>query len=217
MAAAATAIAGCGISTYEEAKPLNDVPADIFAASTTTAPVEEETDFVLPLYFYDDELQGLVRIDRNADSSPTIQAALDALAQLPSAEELEQWPALTTKLNSELAPRAGELSGGEQQVVVASAGGLETAAPERIQRVYSQVVCSLVAGGRDVSAVQIIDELGTPIRVQGEDGIPIEGAVSPDDLNGCQTVDEPPPADGEDADDGDEDDQDGEPTSSNPG
>ncbi len=189
-ALALAAATGCSIPVDDVARPIDDAPVDLLAVTTTTPEVvpEEEVEFVISLYFYDD-LDQLVEVKRPTEESPPLVDVLAALvANTP--EEQEEIPGIGTRL----------LADGSLRLVEADTGGTGIATvsddtnlyrdlqADRLQRVYSQIVCTLTKANSELFTVQIVDEQG-PIPVQSLlDASVIEGPVDPVQLNDCRTA-----------------------------
>ncbi|MCP4224252.1 MAG: hypothetical protein GY773_12965 [Actinomycetia bacterium] len=187
---------GCSIPLQDEAHGVDDVPPD-FLAPITTAPVEtvpsDESSHILPLYFVDVD-NNLVRVERRLTEAATVNDALLALTQHLTEAEQEENPGLDTRLLVGLETTAQPRTS-EGLVVIEVADEelrLWAEAPEtadRVQQVYSQIVCTLVALDERITSVQINDGDG-PIPVQGQDVSVIEGPVTPANVNDCKTADD---------------------------
>lgn len=184
--------AACSIPTDEEARPVDDVPDDLFATTTAvpdTVVDDEQSEFNLPLFFYNDE-DGLVRVDRPRDEAPTVQEALVALTASPTPEEVEETPGIATRFLPGMQPEASLDSESRLLTVMVQGPELREAvetAPERVQRIYTQIVCSMDALTTLIETVQINDTEGA-IRVQDDDGTARDGPIGPADVNDCKTA-----------------------------
>lgn len=185
-------VAACSIPTDEEARAVEDVPEDLFVTTTAvpeTVVDEEESEFSMPLFFYNDE-DGLVRVDRPRDEAPTVQGILDALASAPTEEELETTPGIATRFLPDMQPVAALDSDSGLLTVMVQVPQLREfveTLPEEVQRIYTQIVCSMDALTPLIEAVQINDTEG-PIRVQDDDGTARDGPIRPADVNDCKTA-----------------------------
>lgn len=184
--------AACSIPTDEEARSVEDT-----RQLTTTEPEvpetiadEEDSRFRLPLFFFNDE-DGLVRISRPQEETPVVQDILDALASPPAEEELEEFPGISTRFLPEMQPMAIDRTEDGLLTVAVQGPELREFAetnPERVQRIYTQIVCSMSATSI-ITTVQIQDEEGA-IRVQGDDGAVLDRPLGSADVNECITAEE---------------------------
>ncbi|MEL7156596.1 MAG: hypothetical protein AAFN30_08355 [Actinomycetota bacterium] len=188
-------LAACSVPTDERARAIDDAPAEVLEGTTTTVEEisEDEVEFVVKLFFYNEQNQLLV-VDRPSDEQPLLDDVLLSLvANTP--EEQDQYPGINTRLLATPPPlRVFELNTDEGVLTVLDEGnqyrGFETTNPERVQRVFSQVVCTMTEVRSDISAVRIIDGEGD-IRVQStQDGAVIEGPVSREAVNECKTAEQ---------------------------
>ncbi len=187
-------LAGCGIAN-QEAKP---VPADkvgegvIKSQSDKAIQAAGEGEFNLRLYFVDQN-NVLEMVPRNVAEEPTVQSALDALAENPLKEELESFFFLDTKLMPGLSPQATEIDENGNQVITVSSepADLRQEArdnPERAKLIFSQISCTVdwfqQQDGSPINGIIITDEDG-PINISNDNGELLEGAATPSDFNNC--------------------------------
>lgn len=184
---------GCSISTDDAARPVDDVPADIISTTTTIVEVAEpeETEFVMKLFFFDSELD-LIEVARPRDIRPTVSQMLEALRGTTEDEQLE-FPGIGTELLGETELiNTGTDEATEVLTLTASDSRyreLVDGSPERVQRIYAQIVCTITPAFSSVSAVRIVDAEG-PIRVLDvRDNSVLEGPVLPEAvINGCKSI-----------------------------
>ncbi|MEM8926015.1 MAG: hypothetical protein AAGD35_21120 [Actinomycetota bacterium] len=193
VVALALVAAGCSISTDDAARPVDDVPADIISTTTTIVEVAEpeETEYVLKLFFFNSELD-LIEVARPRDIRPTASQMLEALRGTTEDEQLE-FPGIGTEILGETELiNSGTDEATEVLTLTASDSRyreLVDGNPERIQRIYAQIVCTITPAFSGVSAVRIVDDEG-PIRVLDvRDNSVLEGPVLPEAvINGCKSI-----------------------------
>lgn len=184
-------LAGCTVPTDDVARQIDDVPEDLLDVTTTTVEVvpEEEVAFVLNLFFYDD-LDQLVAVKRPfPEPSPPLVDVLAALGGV-TPEEQEEIPGISTRLLADGSLRLGAADVESTGIATVNddTNLYRDLEPDRLQRVYSQIVCTLTAANSNLSTVQIVDADGV-IPVQSlADASVIEGPVGPEQLNNCQTA-----------------------------
>ncbi|MEM9131078.1 MAG: hypothetical protein AAGA59_20370 [Actinomycetota bacterium] len=190
-ALALAASTGCTVPTDEVARPIEDAPVDLLDVSTTTVELvpEEEVEFVLNLYFYDD-LDQLVAVKRPfPEQTPFL---VDVLASLGAVtpEEQEDIPGISTRLLADGALRLADADTEDTGIatVIDDTNLYRALEADRLQRIYSQIVCTLTGARTELLAVQIVDADGViPVQSQADASV-IEGPVGPEQLNNCRTV-----------------------------
>ncbi len=186
------AASGCAIPTDENARPVDDVPADLFATTTTVVEAVEpdESEFTMTLFFYNDQQQ-LVLVRRPVEETPVLGEVLAALSGLTE-EELEEQPGLRTTLLSDSPLTVTEIDR-TARVLTVSAGDtryreLLVTESDRLQRIFGQVVCTMTAASGDVDRIRLVDPEGTIGVQNSQDGTVLEGPVGPQNVNDCLTA-----------------------------
>jgi len=188
----AICLAGCGISTDEDARAVPDLDQNLFdvATTSTTEEVVETPRYELQLYFVNDD-NTLVEVVRPRETRASIQETLELLTAPPSEAELADNPGVQgivdTRLPGGLEPQAGVVSElGVLPVHVSNEIGLAVSEnPDRVREIYSQIICTVVALEPRILGVQISDDTG-PILVSIE-GEVIERPVTTADVDDCRT------------------------------
>lgn len=192
--------AGCGIDTNAapvdldpEELGLNDGLAAALAVPDNIGP---ETNIGY-LYLIDSSEQ-LQLVSRQFRTPPTPQQILEALVQLPLANEVADLGVLNTALPTSLSPRHinTESETGVITVEVSDEADLRTIArtdTARTQRIFAQIVCSLdwyqISDNVPVAGVLIQDSQG-PIIATDTQTVSIIGPATPGDFNNCRSIPE---------------------------
>lgn len=192
LAGAVVLASACTVSIDEQARPVDDAPVALLEPPTTETipPAEEDEGFDLVLMFIDSAGQR-VPVTRRPLRRPTEQDVLDGLAGGPTqAEVAENGDPISTGLFPSLEPMVGEIDEGVLRVIVEGEelrqASIDT--PERLQRIYGQIVCSIdrLEGNR-VETVLLVDGDGT-ISPVTEDATVLNRGVGPTDFRDCQTA-----------------------------
>lgn len=174
--------AGCAISVDQTAREVPNPPSNLLNTTTASTAVPGAP-FTLVLYFLNEEGQ-LVRVFRPRDTEASTQDALTALAQ-PSDDEI----AKNIGLNSKLGPLVFTPEAVDNQGVLPlkvegdALRGFTTTDSDRVTKIYTQIVCTVVALDSHIKGVQIFDSVGAIPVVVGD--APVTRPVGPGDFNQC--------------------------------
>ena len=189
--ALALVVGACGVPVDDEPRALGNLPDQLYETTTPdTTPVQEDPNFTLTLYFFNDTGGGnLVRVARARDNRPSKQDALYALAA-PTEEEV---PAnLSTNFPSNLNPTVGDRS--ENGALEVNVNGVESNIREleapQIRAIYTQIVCTLTDLDETVRGIQILDESGPIPGVNNDAEATEEPVTRADVINSCKTIEE---------------------------
>lgn len=191
----ALVLSGCGIGAEDQARAIDSIPEEWETTLTTVAPEsqEEAPDFFLHVYYVDTDNR-LRSFDRPKDSQPTLQEAVEAVFGQPTDSEIEDVPGIRNSLPLQTSPfpeTDGPDGNGVLTIRLEKSELSDTLSetPDRIRRVYSQIVCTMVAmEWLNVSSVRIEDASGV-IRVT-VDASPLERPVGAADVDDCKTAEQ---------------------------
>lgn len=183
--------AACSIPTHDAASGLNDVPAELLASTTTSAPPPEEgPEFELVLYWHGEQGR-LIRVRRPVSTQPTVAEAIARLLEGPTQDEISRNPAEYFQpdaglTDAALNPQVSEPVEGILTITFASQGKFRELDNKR--NAAAELVCT-VTEFEGISGVIVRDELPDPIVLPGTNSELIEGPAMRNHYADCVGVD----------------------------
>lgn len=191
LGAGAIMMPACSIPTHDAASGLNDVPAELLASTTTSAPLPEEgPEFELVLYWHGEQGR-LIRVRRPVSTQPTVAEAITRLLEGPTQDEISRNPAEYFQpdaglTDAALNPQVSEPVDGILTITFASQGKFRELDNKR--NAAAELVCT-VTEFEGISGVIVRDDLPDPIVLPGTNSELIEGPAMRSHYADCVGVD----------------------------